>query len=296
MVPTSLPDSLFGNELAEYSQLGVGSTRAKDRNDEDRVSVYGRASLVYDWVRETTLTPRILPHVFTGDLGGQDTWTEIIFTNTTSEPCPVTLIFSQGTEDAPPVQFNQAVYNRNRMVLTIPSGSTRMVEITSLGKSFVHGSLYINQDCHTTSLNIQGRYLVQDPQGTIQEVYSISPEDRLSWLGMDHCKILMSRFGNGRDVGLAFVTARPGQMAPSGSQLTFRAYTWDGNEAETLAPIPVTGKKDARNPWELNQPRMVEICLDTVERDSDFQLAIITVGAKATRGRVQYFTEDLIEP
>ena len=296
LVPQTTSDSLFDNESQDYATIGVGSIRIRDRNDVDRVSVFARTAVAYDWIQETIVSPQILPHVFSGDLSGLDTWTETIFTNTTAEPCPVNLTFSQGTQDTPAVQFNNQVHDHNQVTFSLPAGSTRSVEITSLDGSFIHGALYINLDCSSTSLNIQGRYLIQDRQGIIQEVFSIAPETRFDWLKAGDCKILTSKFGNGRDVGLAFVTSQPGREAPSGSQLTFSAYTWDGERAETLAPILVTGRKTALNPWKLKEPRMVEICLDSPELDSQFRLAIIAVGAKATSGKVQYFTEDLIDP
>ena len=296
LIPQYGEDLLFSGDPTGYFQLGIASIKADNKQDEEVISVFQRVSTIRNWIQEVAFTPQILPHVFSGDLNGLDSWTETVFTNMAQESCLVALTFSQGTQDAPSVQFNNNVYDRNQVTFALPAGSTQSVEITSLDGSFIHGALYIEPECSFMSLNIQGRYLVQDQQGIIQEVYSIAPETHLDWLEEGQCKILTSKFGNGRDVGLAFVTSRPRREAPSGSQLTFNAYTWDGERAETLAPIPVTGRKTALNPWELEEPRMMEICLDIPEPGSQFQLAIIAVGAKATRGRVQYFTEDLIKP
>ena len=296
LIPQYGKDLLFDGDPTGYSQMGIASIRTDNGQDEEVVSVFQRVSTIRNWIQEVTSTPQVLPHVFSGDLNGLDTWTETIFTNTAQEPCPITLTFSQGTQDTPAVQFNNQVHDRNQVTFSLPAGSTRSVEITSLDGSFVHGALYIEPECSSTSLNIQGRYLIQDRQGIIQEVFSIAPETRFDWLKAGECKILTSKFGDGRDVGLAFVTARPGKQAPSGSQLNFQAYDWNGKQAEALSSIVVTGRKEALNPWELEEPRMVEICLDVPESNSHFQLAIIAVGAKATSGKVQYFTEDLIEP
>ena len=292
LIPIS--SSILGKQ--SYAHAGIASIRGWDPQGDQTVSVYARTSSIYDWIQGYISAPRIFPHVFTGNLGRNNSWTEATITNRTSQPCSVDLTFSQGTQGTSTVYFNNQVYPENRLTLSIPPGSTQSIEITSPGGEFIHGSLYIEEDCPLFSLNIQGRYLIQDPQGEIQEVFSISPETSQDWLEGGRCKILASKFGNGRDVGLAFVTSRKGVPAPSGTQLTFKAYTWQGAEAESLSAIPVTGRKTALNPWELEEPRMVEICLDIPEPDSLFRLAIIAVGAKATLGKVQYFTEDLIEP
>ena len=286
------PNQSFDN----YSQLGVASIRSYDRDGEHRASVFARTSIVYDWIQRTTASYQILPHVFSGDLNGLNTWTEVVFTNTTLEPCPIVLLFSQGTQSTSPIQFDGKVYDRNRISFNLSAGTTRSVQMTSLDDSFTHGTLYVDPSCPSTAINTQGRYVIQDRQGSPREVFSIAPEISPDWLSQDRCKILTSKFGNGRDVGLAFVTAQPDQVAPSGSQLTFNAYTWDGNPAETLAPITITGLKTALNPWDLDEPRMIEICLDTGGSSEDFRLAILAVGAKAVGGKVQYFTEDLIDP
>ena len=291
LIPVS--SSLFGE--SSYAHAGVASIRSRDHNGNDTVSVYARTSSAFSWVQSYVSAPQIFPHVFSGNLNGNNSWTEAVITNRTADNCSIALTFSQGTQGTPAVYFNNQVYPENKATFSVPPGSTQSVEITSPGGEFIHGSLYLEEDCPLFSLNIQGRYLIQNPQGQIQEVFSISPETSQDWLESGSCKILASKFGNGRNVGLAFVTALPGEIAPSGSQLMFESYLWDGERAGTFPPISVTGKKTALNPWNLEEPRMIEMCLESPE-SSDFRLAIIAVGAKAAGGKVQYFTEDLIDP
>ncbi len=259
--------------------------------------LYTRASSIYEWVQSylssSLSAPVILTHVFSGDLNGNDSWTEAVITNQGESPCSVNLKFSLGTEEAPPVYFDEMIYPKNLLSLSLPAFATRSVNITSPNNEFIHGSLYIESNC--SFLNVQGRYLIQNRREEIQEVFSVSPQAEQDWFSRGGgCISLASKFGNGRDVGLAFVTAKPGDVAPPGTMLEATAFNWDAVYERKLESVPVTGRKTALNPWKLSEPKLLQLCLTGPNLGHSFKLAIIAIGAKATRGGVQYFSEDLM--
>ena len=280
----------------QFVQAGLAFRSTGGQGSDGVVRLFGlytRASSIYEWAQNYIgqLKPTILTHVFSGDLNGNDSWTEVIGTNREGRNCSANLIFSQGTQEAPSVYFNGEMHSGNQVTLPFPAYSTRSIQITSPDNQFIHGSLYIEGDC--SSLNVQGRYLIQNRQGEIQEVFSVNPQTQHDWMN-GGCLDLASKFGNGRNVGLAFVTAQRGDVAPEGTQLSVASYDWDWQDGVQLASLLVTGQKTALNPWKLEGSKMIQICRDNPDPNSSFQLAIVAIGAKATQGRVQYFTEDLM--
>ena len=145
---------------------------------------------------------------------------------------------------------------------------------------------------------MQGRYLLHGrTDGEIVEVFSVAPQHPGHWMASGDCRILSVVFGRGRNVGLAWVTSQQDQAAPKGTRLQVHAFDWDGQPAEELPPLAVTGEQTALNPWRLDEPRLIRLCLDVPEESgSNFRLALIAIGAKATPRSVQYATESLSSP
>ena len=125
----------------------------------------------------------------------------------------------------------------------------------------------------------------------IDEVFSVSGQTPREWLGDGDCQVLTGVFGAGRNLGFASVTTDPGLSAPSGTQLHFRAFDLDGNLTGDLPSLEVTGEQSARFPWDLQEPTIVEMCLDVPGADSDFQISTIAIGILQKGNNVQWSDE-----
>ncbi len=214
-----------------WGQVGVHSMSGRNNRDERIVSVATRVSSIYDWIKSYTEQPisdvepilpyrKILTHVFAGPLANATAETEITVINRSHDPCSGTIRFHRGTEEAPPVRFNGEYQEGNRANFDLPGhGRKQYVLTVDAGNDLTVGAIYADQTrCPVDSLHLEGRYLVTSNEGQIMEAFSILPQSERDWLRDGECRWLSSRFGSQDNVGLAMVTANPGQGRAGGNE------------------------------------------------------------------------------
>ena len=237
----------------------------------------GELEKIYAWI-ESTEEPapdvpkvsQILTHVFAGPLANATAETEITITNRTAEPCAASVRFHRGTEDAPQVRFNGQHLDDNRTDIDIGGGAVQRIVLTAdPGQDLAVGAVYVEQatGCAAGALQLEGRYLITSQDGQIMEAFSVLPQTENDWLSDGDCRLLSNSFGGQDNIGLAMVTARTGEAAPSGTRMTFEAYDWQGNFVEEPPSLEVTGEQQALNPWKFDEPRLVRMCLDIPEQE-----------------------------
>lgn len=311
---------LIPTSQGSWTQIGVASTHTIGRRGGgiDRVPVYMRLTAFREWIYshvgevESQPLSMVFPHVFAGPFGNTEARTEIVITNLHPEnDCAVSLEFSRGTEMSPfSVSFNGRQAPDNTIIATIPAtgnplpGAVRRFVMTAPDAgALAVGALYVTPEARCSGLlSVQGRYLLnRQSDGEIVEVFSIVGQDADDWMepiGGEgaSCRVLSGVFGQGRDVGLAWVTATPGEAAPEGASLEVWTYDWDAEPVDpTYSSLQITGEQTALNPWDFNEPRLITFCLSVPGDSPRFRLALIAIGAKATSQSVQYATESLIK-
>ena len=129
------------------------------------------------------------------------------------------------------------------------------------------------------------------------EAFSVLPQAFGDWLTDGDCRFLSSRFGSQDDIGLAMVTAEPGQSAPTGTKLRFQGYNWQGEDLGSLGSLEVTGVQHALTPWKLNEPHLIRLCLDVPDdQPKEFRLSLIAIAARVSSRNIQYSSTTLIRP
>ena len=248
------------------------------------------------WAGEPCTTAAVLPHVFMGTLGQNDAQAEILLTNRDPKPesCNVAVLFHRGVSEGPEILFDGQTLEGNLLHTTIPRGGARILTLTADSADLVVGSVsvFVQAPCSPDSLQVQARYLVEDPlRGEIDEVFSVAGQSSREWLGDGDCEVLTGVFGAGRNLGFASVTTEPGLSAPAGTQFHFRAFDLDGNLIGELHSLEVNGEQSAVFPWDLQEPTIVETCLDVPGTDSDFQLSTVAIGILEKGNNVQWSDE-----
>ena len=247
------------------------------------------------WQGSPCSTVAILPHVFLGPLGQHLASTEVAVTHRDPEAaeCEAALLFHRGTSPAPAVSFGGRFRDGNLFRTTLPGGGAELLTLTAPDAGqLTSGALYVfaRAPCHGGSLQVQTRHLLESPSGgETEEVFSIAGRSESDWLGDGDCRRLTAPFGNGQEVGLSWVTARPEQSAPSGTRLRVAEFDLKGNLIGSLDSLEVSGHHQAISPWALDRPATIRMCLD-VPGASDFQLAIDAMGTTAGGSRVQFYT------
>jgi len=246
------------------------------------------------WEGSSCSTVAILPHLFMGPLGEHLATTEVALTHRDPEAaeCEAALLFHRGTSPAPAVSFNGRFPDENLFRTTLPRGGAQLLTLTAPdARQLITGALYVfaRSPCQAGSLQVQARHLLESPSdGETEELFSVAGQSGNDWLGDGDCRRLTALFGNGGDVGLATVTTRPGQSAPSGTRLRFAEFDLKGNLIGSLGSLEVSGQHQATSPWALDRPATIQMCLD-VPGASDFQLAIDAMGTTAGGAKVQFF-------
>ena len=224
----------------------------------------------------------------------------ITITNRTAEPCAASVRFHRGTEDAPQVRFNGQHLDDNRTDIDIGGGAVQRIVLTAdPGQDLAVGAVYVEQatGCAAGALQLEGRYLITSQDGQIMEAFSVLPQTENDWLSDGDCRLLSNSFGGQDNIGLAMVTARTGEAAPSGTRMTFEAYDWQGNFVEEPPSLEVTGEQQALNPWKFDEPRLVRMCLDIPGTGGNaFRLSLIAIAARTSSRNVQYSSSALIRP
>ncbi|MCY3758937.1 MAG: leucine-rich repeat protein [Acidobacteria bacterium] len=247
------------------------------------------------WQGSPCSTVAILPHVFLGPLGQHLASTEVAVTHGDPEAaeCEAALLFHRGTSPAPAVSFGGRFPDGNLLRTSVPRGGAELLTLTAPNAGrLTSGALYVftRFPCHTDSLQVQARHLLESPSdGEAEELFSVAGQSENDWLGDGDCRRLTAPFGNGQELGLSWVTARPGQSAPPGTRLRFAEFDLKGNFIGSLDSLEISGQHQAISPWSLNRPATIQMCLD-VPGASDFQLAIDAMGTTAGGARVQFST------
>ena len=247
------------------------------------------------WEGSPCSTVAILPHLFMGRLGEYTARTEVAITHRDPEAahCEVAVLFHRGTSPAPAVSFDGRFPDRNLLRATLPGGGAKLLTLTAPDtQAPTTGALYVfaRSPCHAGSLQVQARHLLENPSdGATVELFSVAGRSESDWLGDGDCRRLTAPFGNGHDLGLAWVTAGPGQSAPPGTRLRFAEFDLEGNLVGSLGGLEVSGLHRATSPWALDRPATIQMCLD-VPGASDFRLAVDAMGATDGGARVQFST------
>ncbi|MXZ34655.1 MAG: leucine-rich repeat protein [Acidobacteria bacterium] len=247
------------------------------------------------WQGSPCSTVAILPHFFMGPMGEHTATTEVAVTHRDPEAaeCEAALLFHRGNSPAPAVSFGGRFPDGNLVRTTLPRGGAELVTLTAPDAGqLTSGALYVfaRSPCQADSLQVQARHLLEGPSdGDTVELFSIAGQSESDWLGDGDCRRLTALFGNGRDVGLSWVTARPEQSAPPGTRLRFAEFDLKGNFIGSLDSLEISGQHQAISPWSLNRPATIQMCLD-VPGASDFQLAIDAMGTTAGGSKVQFST------
>ena len=202
-----------------------------------------------------------LPHVYVGPAGANIAATEVVLSNTDPNPsaCEVALLFHRGTGPAPPVRFNGRLADPNLFHATISREGAAIVTLTAPGaQELLTGAVYVyaRSPCTASSLQVQGRTLIEQADGTIGELFSLASQSPRDWLGDGDCRVLTGVFGNGRNLGLAAVTARPGGGAPPGrapGSVSGRSMRGAGSSA-SLRGWPLAGLRISTGPGSSASP------------------------------------------
>ena len=253
------------------------------------------------WDDDPCSTAAIIPHVFMGSLGENAATAKILVANRDPYPpaCDIAILFHRGTSDAPEILFDDQAVEGNLLKSTVSRGGGRILTLASNSAELVVGaiSVFVRSPCSAQSLQVQGRYLVEDRVGgDIQELFSIAGQFPRDWLGDGDCQVLTGVFGSGRDLGFASVTAEPERSAPTGTQLQFRSFDLDGNPSGEPTQLEVTGEQTAFFPWSFEEPTVLEICLNVPESNSNFRLSTAAIGIVEQGGAVQWTDENFVDP
>ncbi len=298
--PVIVPLSQTTFDEPMWGLVGVHSHSITNSERARYVTIATRGSTVHDWIESQIKQKQILTHVFAGPLANSTAETEITITNRTQEPYGASVRFHRGTEEASAVRFNGQYLDGNQMETVIQGGTVHRVLLTAdHGQDLAVGAIYVEQEsgCDVNALQVEGRYLVTSQDGEIMEAFSVLPQTFGDWLSDGDCRILSSRFGSQDDIGLAMVTAEPGQAAPTRTKLRFQGYNWQGEDLGGLGSLEVTGVQHAMTPWKLNEPHLVRLCLDVPDDQPDeFKLSLIAIAARVSSRNIQYSSTTLIRP
>ena len=241
-----------------------------------------------------------LPQVYLGPTETSTATTEVVIANSDPNPsaCEVALLFHQGTAESPAVWFNGQPMDRNLVQATIPREGAEIVTLSAPDAgSLVTGAVYVyaRSPCTAASLHVQGRSLIENRNnGEIEELLSIAGQAPQDWLGDGDCRVLTGVFGNGRNVSLASVTTQPGSAAPAGTTLRFRTFDVAGKLIGGPSSLDVSGARHSSEPWEFDQPRIIEMCLE-VPGTSNFRTAVMAFGSKESSRKMQVTAESFAD-
>ncbi|MDE2666617.1 MAG: leucine-rich repeat protein [Acidobacteriota bacterium] len=250
------------------------------------------------WDGARCSTVATLPHVFMGPLDESMARTELVVTHRDPQAtdCEVVVLFHQGTTPAPAVSFDGLFPDRNLHHVTIPRGGAEILTLTApdAQEATVGAvSVFARSPCSAGSLQVQGRALLENQvDGEVDELHTLGGQFSGDLLADGDCRRWTGQYGNGDDVVLAVVPAQPGQAAPSGTQLHFRAFDLKRNLVGAPDSLEVSGRHQAFSFGEFDRPTIIEMCLD-VPGTSPFQLAVSVLGIRTTGTKLQFFTGSL---
>ena len=250
------------------------------------------------WDGAPCSTVATLPYAFMGPMDESMARTELVVTHRDPQAtdCQVAVLFHQGTAEAPAVSFDGQFPDRNLLHATIPRGGAEILTLTAPdAQEGTVGALsvFIRSPCTAGSLHVQGRALLENEvDGEVDELYALGSQSSGDLLADGDCRRWIGRYGDGDDVVLAVVPAQPGQSAPPGTQLHFRAFDLKGNLVGALDSVEVSGRYQTLSIGEFDRPTVIEMCLD-VPGASPFRLAVSVLGTRTTGTKVQFATGSL---
>ena len=268
-----------------------------DDPDQESDGHYCRAL----WDGAPCATSAVLPHVFMGPLGEDVAEAEILITNRDSEPqdCDTALLFHRGTSEAPEILFDDEPIEGNLFRASVPAEGAQILTLTADSADLVVGavSVFVRSPCEAGSLQVQGRYLVENPtDGEIREVFSVSGQSPEEWLGDGDCQVLTGVFGDERDLGFAYVTTDPQREVPEGSRLDFRSFDPEGHPTvNPFSSLEITGEQTASFPWSFREPTTIEMCLEVPGSGSEFWISTIAIGIVRKGDSVQWSDEAVVD-
>ena len=251
------------------------------------------------WRGASCSTAAIFSHAVVGPLSGSVARTELVLTHRDPEAagCEAAVLFGRGTSPAPPVAFNGHVPDNNLFYATLPRGGATVLTLTAPGaEQAATGAVHVftRSPCSAGSLNVQGHLLLESQaDGEIEELVSLPASSSEDWLGDGDCRVLAGVFGNGRDLVLASVTARPNRPAPPGTRLEAQAFDLNGNFIGTPPGLEISGAQQVLPAGEFDRPTIIEACLNVPGTGSPFRMALSAIVSKAAGSRVQYGVESL---
>ncbi|MCY3760267.1 MAG: leucine-rich repeat domain-containing protein, partial [Gemmatimonadetes bacterium] len=251
------------------------------------------------WGGARCWTATVLPHAVAGPLRGSVARTEVVLTNRDpgARNCEAAVLFGQGTGPTGPVSFNNRFPEGNLLRTTVPRGGARILTLEAPegeGARFGAVHLFTRSPCSDSSLEVEGRILMEDPtSGEIEELVSLPSQPPEEWLGDGDCRVLTGVFGNGRDLVLSVATAEPNHPAPPETTLNLRAFDLTGTFLRVLPPLEISGAQRVLSLGRWNRPLVIEACLNVPGTRSSFRLAVTAISSKDSGPRAQFGIESL---
>ena len=150
-------DLLFRNERAATHTVTAYDSGAKGA-DPFCVSL---------WPGSPCSKVAALPQVLLGTHGENTAETEVLITHRAPQPsaCEIVVFFDHGRSPAQAVSFNGRILERNLNYATIPKGGAEILTLRAPdAQEPVTGAVYVfsRPPCTTDTLNVQGRYQLED--------------------------------------------------------------------------------------------------------------------------------------
>ncbi len=248
--------------------------------------------------------------VLAGPLGdGTRATTEILLTNRDASQldCGVLVFLNKSTTGGATVQFNGQNLTDGFLEMNIPQGGVRKLVMTANG-SLVTGAILIAalSPCTPQSIAGSGRYQLATEDGNLNEFFSIVPNREERWLRNGRCVALSTCFrpsadatGFSNNLGVAFTSVFPNEMAPEDTFLQGRVFDADGNEILPSRGFNMTGQHQAFFPLNSFQnlpggPLTLILCLNASDPAYKADLTTIQVGTDRT-GFPQFDTIDFAD-
>ena len=232
------------------------------------------------WEGEPCATVATVPSLRLGRWGEGEARGEVVLTHTDpgTEGCEAAVLFHRGAEPAPGVAFDGGYPEGNLLGVLVPRGGARILRLAAPGREAVEGAaaVFTRWPCIPDSLQVEGRSLLHDGEGEIEEMVRLEGQRPEAGLGDGECRRLTGVFGPGRGLAVAVVSTEPGQEAPPGTRLRFGVFDREGNYRGPLPDAAVSGSHQWLPAWDLEGLATVEACLE-VPGESGFRLAVSPV-------------------
>ncbi|HSR67320.1 MAG TPA: hypothetical protein VLU25_05210 [Acidobacteriota bacterium] len=241
--------------------------------------------------------------VIAGDLTDEiDASTELLLTNRDAQQSDCdAIVFFTGASTAggvPVVLFNGETRPSNAFEVQIPRGGASKITITAEGP-LVEGAVLVAPlaPCGQDSINGTARFVLNEG-GALNELYTIAPNNRNTWLRNNQCFAISTCLrtgpssGFGNNLGLATTPVAPGFPAPSGTILETTVFDENGDMAAGPGTQVLPSEHQAFFPLS-NFPGLSDgvytlvICLFSPDTQFNVDLTTIQVGTD-NQGNAQF--------